>query len=138
MSLLESFALRAQERRSVVGEIFSRLSRASGSAARTTAMAPLHITLVLVLGALLSSIMLMFPLPFTVLFGVAFSVVLILECVAYLYLLFKNPDALRSERYTLEKLRIEKGLVGDSLSGFREGRDDHPLRSLPIQADNGP
>lgn len=37
---------------------------------------------------------------------------------SFLYLLINNPDALRSERFTLEKLAIEKGLYGDDLTGF--------------------
>lgn len=38
---------------------------------------------------------------------------------AYLFFLFSNPDALRSESYTLQKMALERGLVGDSDSGFR-------------------
>ena len=36
---------------------------------------------------------------------------------AYIYLLINNPDALRSETYTLQKIALEKGLFGDSISG---------------------
>lgn len=36
---------------------------------------------------------------------------------AYNYLLIKDRDALRSESYTLNKLAIEKGLIGDSDAG---------------------
>jgi hypothetical protein len=36
---------------------------------------------------------------------------------AYLYCLFTDRDALRSETYTIQKLAIEKGFVGDSLTG---------------------
>lgn len=37
---------------------------------------------------------------------------------AYFILLFKNPDALRSERFTLSKMALEKSVTGDSLAGF--------------------
>ena len=37
--------------------------------------------------------------------------------LAYIYLLFHDRDALRSEKYSLQKLAIERGLVGDSDMG---------------------
>ena len=36
---------------------------------------------------------------------------------SYVYLLFKDRDALRSERFTLSKIAMEKGYYGDSLTG---------------------
>jgi hypothetical protein len=36
---------------------------------------------------------------------------------AFLYLLMKDPELLRSERYALQKMAIEKNLVGDNLHG---------------------
>lgn len=36
----------------------------------------------------------------------------------YVYFGLKHPDALRSENYTLRKMAIEKGLVGDSDAGL--------------------
>ncbi len=37
---------------------------------------------------------------------------------AYFYFMFKDPDALRSEKFAIDKLSIEKGIVGDSISGL--------------------
>jgi len=37
--------------------------------------------------------------------------------IAYFYLMIKDRDALRSERYSIQKLAIEKGIVGDDISG---------------------
>lgn len=36
--------------------------------------------------------------------------------------MFHNPDALRSESYSLSKMAIERGLVGDSISGVAQSR----------------
>ena len=36
---------------------------------------------------------------------------------AYVYCLVTDRDALRSETYTIQKMAIEKGFVGDSLTG---------------------
>jgi len=37
---------------------------------------------------------------------------------AYLYCLFADRDALRSETYSIQKLAIEKGFIGDSIIGI--------------------
>lgn len=42
---------------------------------------------------------------------------------SYLYLLFKDRDALRSEHFTLSKMAIERGLMGDSMTGLIEEGD---------------
>ena len=42
----------------------------------------------------------------------------IVYILAYIYLLFHDRDALRSEKYSLQKLAIERGLVGDSETGI--------------------
>ena len=48
----------------------------------------------------------------------------------YIYLLIRNPDALRSERFTLEKMAIEKGVVGDHLVGIIDPDKAKDLRRL--------
>jgi hypothetical protein len=37
---------------------------------------------------------------------------------AYFFLLVKDRDALRSERFQLSKMAIERSIVGDSIEGF--------------------
>ena len=105
-----------------VDPFFAYLSRANASGSRGTALAPLHTMFALVLAAFLTSIHIMAPRPVLVLFGILCLVAFVLECGAYMYLLRYDRDALRSERFTLEKLRLQKGLMGDSVSGFREIR----------------
>jgi hypothetical protein len=53
---------------------------------------------------------------------VCFSMIVILLSfiVAYFWSLLSNPDALRSERFTLTKIAIQRGLKGDDLAGLRE------------------
>jgi len=54
--------------------------------------------------------------------------VILVVLIAYLYLMVKNPDALRSERFTLSKMALERSVTGDTLAGFREmGLDEQPL-----------
>lgn len=38
---------------------------------------------------------------------------------AYFYFMWKDRDALRSESFSLQKLAMEKGLLGDNLQGMR-------------------
>lgn len=46
------------------------------------------------------------------------------------YLLVHNTDALRSERYTLSKMAIQRSVTGDTITGLKElGIDD--LKLLP-------
>ena len=40
--------------------------------------------------------------------------------LSYVYYALKNPDALRSERFTLSKMAIEKNLIGDDKAGLLE------------------
>jgi hypothetical protein len=41
-------------------------------------------------------------------------------CFAYFHYMRHEPDALRSERYSIRKLEIEKGLLGDDRVGLRD------------------
>jgi len=45
-------------------------------------------------------------------------VVVIVYIGAYVFCLFKDREALRSETYSIQKLAIEKGYVGDSTAGL--------------------
>jgi membrane protein implicated in regulation of membrane protease activity len=69
---------------------------------------------------------------------VAFAAVLLLAYVgAYLFFMLKNPDALRSERFTLSKMQIEKSQIGDTLHGFKSGDlTDHMPAMLPMPEEN--
>ena len=40
--------------------------------------------------------------------------------VTHFYFAVKNPDALRSEKFTIQKMAIERAIIGDSKSGIRE------------------
>lgn len=52
------------------------------------------------------------------------SALLILVVVLYLiffcYFAIKNPDQLRSEKYSIRKMELERGLIGDNIFGLKE------------------
>jgi hypothetical protein len=81
---------------------------------------PLQWTFVISLAALLFSLPFHPPLWLLIFFASVVGVVVLLLIASYLFFMFTNPDALRSEKYSLVKTAIEKRLVGDSLTGLRE------------------
>lgn len=52
----------------------------------------------------------------------AVGIALIVYVGAFIYFAAKDPDALRSEKYKLQKLAIEHGLYGDSAIGLIDAK----------------
>lgn len=51
---------------------------------------------------------------------------------SYIYFMFTDKDALRSERFSLQKMAIERGLVGDDSRGlFEQSEKKEKLISAP-------
>ena len=100
--------------------LHSFFSEASAKGVRSTALHALQWGMAMLLISI--SIMAVADAPSWILIAIssAFGLVLVTFIGAYIFLLIKNPDALRSERFTLSKMAIERGLIGDSLSGLRE------------------
>jgi hypothetical protein len=46
------------------------------------------------------------------------AVSVLVTILAYAWFMFKNPDYLRSEHFTLRKIAMEKGVFGDDLQGI--------------------
>lgn len=112
------------------------LSQASTRAGRSTALKPLGWLLSILLSAALGVVGLSGPSWF-VLVTVGFAAATTAAYLAaYVYLLLKNPDALRSETYVIQKLAIEKGLVGDSVTGlFELGGKPIKMQGLLVPGD---
>jgi hypothetical protein len=49
---------------------------------------------------------------------------------AYVFCLFRDRDALRSEKYSLQKMALEQGIFGDNLSGIEEQPLKNPQLAL--------
>jgi hypothetical protein len=58
--------------------------------------------------------------------GVLSLVTALLYLAAYVYFMIYDRDSLRSERYLLGKLAINKGVVGDDLAGIIEVEPSEP------------
>lgn len=112
----------------------SFLSEATAKGAKSTALHSLQ----WMLGILLSALPMIIWAggPNWLLIGIGCSALLILGLFmfAYVYFLLRHPDALRSEQFTLSKLAIEKGLVGDNITGLIQITDSRQTVSSPLPA----
>ena len=72
---------------------------------------------------------------FAILLGLSVAIFL----ASYIYFALKNPDALRSERFTLSKMAIEKNLIGDDVAGLVELDDvaEPRITAIPHYKDEG-
>jgi uncharacterized membrane protein YraQ (UPF0718 family) len=86
---------------------------------RSSIINPLQWTLVVLLFGILTALW-HGPAWLLIFFVVVFSLVMALLLFAYVYFMLKNPDFLRSERFSLAKTAIEKQGLGDNLSGLRD------------------
>lgn len=116
------FAARARD--SVATFLRQLLDTAAARVSRSTAIQPWHWTIAIMV-ALMVAALATGKAPGWLLVWAACLVTLALVCggVAYFYLLVKDRDALRSEKFTLDKLRIERGMVGDSARGLQQATE---------------
>lgn len=68
------------------------------------------------------------------LMSILFAICVALYGGSYIYCLIYDRDALRSERYTLQKMAIEHGLLGDNLTGLFKPPSDDGVKRLEAQA----
>lgn len=100
--------------------IQSLLQLAHIGRARSSVINPLQWALVLLVFGLLAVLVVRGPAWLLVFFVVLICLIILLLSIAYVYFMIKNPDALRSETFSLAKTALEKQTVGDSLSGLRQ------------------
>lgn len=56
--------------------------------------------------------------------------------LAYAFFAFKDPDCLRSETFTLNKIAMEKGQIGDNSQGLIENRPKDKEQPVVIEVNN--
>lgn len=57
-------------------------------------------------------------------FGIFSMIVMLLYIATYIYCLFTDKDALRSEKFVIQKLAITKSFVGDDMVGVIDDSKD--------------
>lgn len=96
----------------------SLFQQASAEGSRSTVLKPLGWLIALCLAAILGSSWIEADAWIKKMLAVFLGLAILVYLGAYLYCLIFDRDALRSETYTIQKLAIEKGFVGDSNSGI--------------------
>lgn len=99
------------------------LQQANIGQSRTSVLNPIQWLLVILVAGIGICLMFHSAAWLVVLFAAMLIIGLVLFFGSYIYFVRTNPDALRSEHFSLSKLAIEKGLVGDSLSGLKPAVD---------------
>lgn len=87
---------------------------------RSDVLRPLHFLLLLVGGITATALWVRAPEWALIALFLGLGAAVLAEIVAYFFCLFVDRDALRSERYSLEKMAIEHHLLGDSSAGTFE------------------
>ena len=58
------------------------------------------------------------PIWLTIMLAVIFCLGVAVFFFVYIYCLINDRDSLRSEKFTIQKLAIEKGIMGDDVTGI--------------------
>jgi uncharacterized membrane protein len=92
------------------------------------------VTTLIIMGGLLATALLASaferaPPWMSIFFAVLLGLDFVAFLAAYAFFAYKAPDSLRSERFYLQKMAIERGLVGDSLTGLIPARESTLLPS---------
>ena len=108
----------------------SLLRQARIGQSRSSVVNPLQWTLVILISGLLALVFAHAPEWLIRLFAYAIGLVVVLLVAAYLFFMIKNPDALRSEKFSLMKTAMEKKVLGDSLTGLMEAFEGPESKAL--------
>lgn len=103
-----------------MSDLFQSLfQHATSQGSRSTALNPLAWALGICLAAFLVALRVSNLTPWVLPLLASLVVIFVFAFViSYFILLFKDRDALRSERFKLSKMALERSLTGDSLTGF--------------------
>jgi hypothetical protein len=115
----------------VLTGLFSASALLSGN--RTTVLNTLGWMMLLLILGLIGCSTVGVPHWLIVLLAACLAIDFVVFIGAYIYFAITAPDYLRSENYSIQKLAIEKRVLGDSTGGtFNAEEDDPPMpNSLP-------
>lgn len=94
------------------------LSRSDASGSKSTILKPLTWFLALIIGGILTLLKFGSPIWLTIMLAVIFCLGVAVFFFVYIYRLINDRDSLRSEKFTIQKLAIEKGIMGDDVTGI--------------------
>jgi hypothetical protein len=97
--------------------------------AKSTVLNSLGWMAALMVSAILGSSLVHSPDWIVAMFAYAFVADLVLFLAAFVFFAATDKDALRSERFGIQKMAIEKGMIGDSTTGLFFPEDSQPFGS---------
>jgi len=105
-------------------------------------MSPLGWLLTIEIGGLVACLKYAAPAWMITVFGVLIAVTVIVYIGGYSYFAYTNPESLRTEKYSLDKMAIERSVRGDNLSGIVDsppqlGAGTTPIATLPAPGESG-
>jgi hypothetical protein len=111
------------------------LQRALAQGSRSTVLNPLGWLTGICATASIAAFSCKSPAWLGIMFGSLAGISIILYLVAYIYFGLTDKDALRSERFSIQKMAIQKGFIGDNLSGYFKVTDTLHPPALPSMTD---
>lgn len=115
-----------------ITEIKELFERSDVSCSRSTILKPLTWFISLIIGGLILLVRLEAQTWIVILFAIIISLSILIFFFAYVYCLLKDKDALRSEKYSIQKMAIEKGIVGDNIVGIINEATIHKIGSADL------
>ncbi len=114
------------------------LNHANANGSKSTVLKPLGWALGMTLSSLIISAYLKLPEWITIMLAIALGLMLAMYIGAYIYFMLTDSDALRSEKYSIQKMEIQKTLIGDSDRGMKEVSLDRkpPTAVLELQGND--
>lgn len=111
------------------------LQRALAQGSRSTVLNPLAWLIGICAVASIAAFSCKSPAWLGIMFGGLAGISIILYLVAYIYFGLTDKDALRSERFSIQKMAIQKGFIGDNLTGYFKAPDTLRSSASPSMMD---
>ena len=96
------------------------LDRAIAQGSRSTVLRPLVIMMSICVMALLTCIQFKAPNGLIYFFAIFSGLTMVQYLFTHIFCLFTDKDALRSEKFIIQKMAIEKSVIGDNIVGTLE------------------
>ena len=107
------------------------LQKSALRTSRSTVMTPLGWLLAIEFAGLAGALKYHAPEWVTVVIVVLLGLCTVTYVAVYVYFGLKSPDALRSERFSLSKMAIERSARGDNVAGLLDPSSDYEEKLLP-------
>jgi membrane protein implicated in regulation of membrane protease activity len=99
-------------------QIWGALSQALSSGSRSTVLKPLGWLVALTMAGSIGAFASVAPFWFSLILALFLFASIALYIASYCYFAVRDPDSLRSEHFSIQKLAIQKGFIGDDRAGL--------------------